>query len=467
MAGKTGRPKRYQLTAAERMHEMTVQFCPKKQVLNIATSVAILEDVDFDLLRESAAEAYSRSDAMRLRFCKGVGRNKGKIYQYFEPQETREIEFFDFSSWKPEDAEAKMREWSAVPFERFDTPLNRMVMISLPDGYKGLYLLVDHMTMDSHGIIVFLSDLIEIYCAKKYGTDYPKPLASYEEVLQKSLAYEDGSKSLERDRAFWTAFLEQPEPIFTDVTGPQTLENYRRETGNPEKRAVKITSESVDACIKVFHLETEPSMELLSFCAQRRIPMVCLLLMGLRTYLQKMNGGERDVCVKSTVSRRATLAEKKSGGTRIHYFPCRTIVEPGQTFLEGLAVVQEAQNNMFRHANFDPIELTRMRAKRFGLEPGESYESINLTYQPMSMRKKELGDTQYKCDWYSNGAAASPLYLSVMHNPLDDGLDFYFEYQAGRVSEKTLELIYYYMCRILFKGVQNPDMTVGEIIAAV
>lgn len=66
-----------------------------------------------------------------------------EVFQYVADKEERDIEFFDFSSWRMEDAEAKMREWTETPFDREDKPLNRIVMIITPDNYKGIYLLVD------------------------------------------------------------------------------------------------------------------------------------------------------------------------------------------------------------------------------------------------------------------------------------------------------------------------------------
>jgi hypothetical protein len=64
----------------------------------------------------------------------------------------------------------------------------------------------------------------------------------------------------------------------------------------------------------------------------------------------------------------------------------------------------------------------------------------------------------------TNGACAHKLYLTVSHRP-DGGLDFCFEYQTGAVTRKKLEEIYYYICRIIFRGVEKSDRTVDEIIA--
>lgn len=460
------KPKRYPLTTAQKMHFYTLKYCPKPEVLNIGTSLTIYDDIDFDVLRTAITQSYERCEAMRIRFHED---KRGTVRQYVAEKEEREIEFFDFTGWKYEDAEDELRRWTAIPFERQDSPMSRMVMIIMPDGYKGLYFNVDHMIMDSYAIITFMQDIIEIYCSIKFDYPYPKPLASYIKILEKDLAYEADPELQKRDKQFWMETLKQPEPMFTDLIGPKRLEEQRKELGKPELRAATITSQSVDAKHRSFHLEKEPSDRLMQFCQEVKLPMVCLLMMGLRTYLSKMNGNEPDVSIKSTVSRRGTLLEKKSGGTRIHFFPCRTVISEDATFLEGMKAIQEAQNAIFRHANFNPVDYLNMRAKKYQTLPGQSYECMSLTYQPLSMRSNEehLKDLKYKCKWYSNGAAASPLYLTVMHNAELEGLDFYFEYQSGHVTEQELEILYYYLCKIIFLGAEHPDMTIGEILRTV
>ena len=98
---------------------------------------------------------------MRLRFVTDLD---GNVMQYVADKEERDIELYDFSGYTMKEAELKMREWTETPFERENSPLNKVVMIITPDNYKGIYLLVDHMTMDAQSLIVFLRDIIEIYC---------------------------------------------------------------------------------------------------------------------------------------------------------------------------------------------------------------------------------------------------------------------------------------------------------------
>lgn len=457
----------YPITAAQKLHFFYQQFCPKKQVLNVGTSLTIEQSLDFGALKEAVYKAYDRCESMRLRFHKD---GEGKVWQYLADREERDIGFFDFTGWEGWAAELKMKEWTAVPFERFDSPLNKVVMIITPDGFQGIYLLIDHMTMDAQSIILFMKDIIELYCNMKYeGIDYPKEMSSYIKQLEKDLAYEAGSKAQKRDAEFFESLISSSEPIFNSIFGAQELAKERVKKKNPALRAVKITSDNVDANIVTFELESEPSNQLIKFCGEHHISMVCLLMMGLRTYLQKENGND-DVSLGTTVARRATLSEKKCGGTRIHCFPFRTNVKEKDTFMEGILKIRDGQNQIFRHANYDPTAYYQYRNKCYGLKAGQTYEPFSLTYQPLTLKDKgldRLGDIRYKSAWYSNGAAAHSLYLTVMHRAEDNGMNFNFEHQTGVVSYEKLEYLYYYLCRILFKGIENPNITVGELIESV
>lgn len=454
----------YPLTVAQKFHFYYQNFCPKKEVLNVGTSLTIETELDYEVLKESIYKAYERCEAMRLRFAED---KEGNWYQYVSDREERDIEFVDFSGQSMEEAEHIMTSWTRVPFKRQDTPMNRIVMIRMPDGYQGVYLLVDHMTMDAQSLIGFLKDIIELYCNAVYeGVPYPKDMASYIEQLERDLAYEAGSRAQERDREFFQKIIDASEPVYNGIEGPGQLEAERKRCKNPKLRAAVNVSDSVDSALDIFHLEEEPTRRLMDFCEKYHVSLVCVLLMGLRTYFQKMNGSD-DVSINTAIARRATLKEKKSGGTRIHSFPFRTIISQDKTFLEGVYEIRDLQNEYFRHANYDPVEYFAYRGQRYPVEPGQTYEPMSLTYQPLTLKEKgleQLGDIHYKTKWYPNGATTQAMYLTVMHRPDDNGLDFSFEHQIKAVSRERLEYLYYYLCRIMFKGTENPDLPVGDII---
>ncbi len=454
----------YPLTVAQKFHFYYQNFCPKKEVLNIGTSLTIGTDIDWDVLKQSIYKAYERCESMRLRF---AADKEGNWYQYIVDKEERDIEFVDFSDKTMEEAESIMTQWTRVPFNRQDSPMNRIVMIKTPDGYNGIYFLADHTTMDAQSLICFLKDIIELYCNTMYeGVPYPKDMASYVEQLQKDLAYEAGCKAKDRDTAFFHKIIEQSEPIYNGIKGPGQLEAERKKTGNPNIRAAVNVSDSVDSALDIFHLEEEPTKRLMDFCEKYHVSLVCLLLMGLRTYFQKMNGND-DVSINTAIARRATIKEKKSGGTRIHSFPFRTIISEDKTFLEGIYEIRDLQNEYFRHANYDPVSYFAYRSQKYPNPGGQTYEPMSLTYQPLTLKSNgldKLGDIKYKTKWYPNGATTQAMYLTVMHRPEDNGLDFNFEHQVKAVSREDLEYLYYYLCKIMFKGSENPNLPIGDII---
>lgn len=460
----------YPLTAAQKFHFFYQDFCPRKEVLNIGTSLTIGVELDFKVLEESIYKAYERCESMRIRFARD---KEGTWYQYVVNAEEGKprVEFQDFTAGTMEEAEKVMTTWTQVPFKPVDSSMSRVVMIKMPDGYQGIYLLADHRILDAQSLICFLKDVIELYCSTLYeGVPYPKDMASYIEQLQKDLAYEAGCRAKERDAEYFQKLIDDmPEPIYNGVDGPRALEEERRRSGNADARAAVSVSDSVESALDIFHLEEEPTKRLMDFCEKYHVSLVCLLIMGLRTYFQKMNGND-DVSINTAIARRATLKEKKSGGTRIHSFPFRTIIPESRTFLEGIHEIRDLQNEYFRHANYDPVEYFAYRGGKYPYPHGQNYEPMALTYQPMTLKEKgleKLGDIKYKTKWYPNGATTQAMYLTVMHRPEDNGLDFSFEHQVKAVSREQLEYLYYYLCRIMFKGVENPGLTVGDIMKLV
>lgn len=460
--------KTYPLTVAQKFHDYYVRYSPGKEILNVGTSLTIEFQLDIEELRKAIYKAYDRCESMRVRLA--YDEKEDEWYQYVAEKEEREIEFVDFSGKTMEEAEAEMTAWTRVPFDQQDAPMNKVVIIKTPDGFEGVYLAGDHRFLDAQSLICFLKDVIELYCSANFeGAPYPADMRSYIEQLEKDLAYEAGSKAQARDREYFYKLIEESEPIYNGIDGPKKLEEARAATGNPNLRAAPTGSNSFAADIDIFHLEEEPTARLMTFCEEHHISLQCLLLMGIRTYLQKVNQND-DVSIAVAYARRATLLEKKSGGTRIHSFPFRTVISEDKTFLEGVLEIRDKQNEVFRYVNFDPVEYRDYRRQVYNPPQGMNYETVAFTYQPATLRQKgltEIGDIRYKTKRYGNGYYADGLYLTVMHRPEDNGMDFSFEHQTKAYTKEQLEYFYYYICKIMFKGTESPHLKIGEIIRLV
>ena len=277
--------------------------CPKKEVVNVGTSLTIDYELDFDVLKKSIYKAIERCESMRIRFA--YDSKLKQWFQYVAEKEDRDIEFFDFSEHTMEEANTMMTSWTRIPFNMQDSPMNRIVMIKMPDGSQGIYVLINHLIADAQSLIFFMRDIIELYCNTMYeGVPYPKEMRSYIEQLKKDLEYEANSKAQQKDREYFENIIGQSEPIYNGVDGKRALIAERKR--NKDARAAAFISRHMESALDIYHLEEEPTSRLLKFCEEQHVSLQCLLIMGLRTYFQKANGND-DVSINIAYARRATL----------------------------------------------------------------------------------------------------------------------------------------------------------------
>lgn len=455
----------YPLTAAQKLHSFLMRAIPKRQLLNTGTSLVVDHELDFDAFQTAIYKAYERCESMCIRYTID---KKGNVFQYLVDHTEQEIEFFDFRGWSEADTKAKLEEWTRIPFNPYNSQMNRTVMIILPNGWQGLYLLVEHSIMDGQSLILLYNDILDIYCNIKYNTkEYPKSMSPYVAQLKKDLKYY-GSKNQECDRKFFTELIGNSEPIYAGLDGPGLLERQRIERKKPLLRAADYNTGSFDAEFISFQLEAAPTEQLMKFCTEQQFTPLQLLVMGLRTYLQKENNLD-DISIITTNARRATLSEKRCGGSRIHLLPLRTIVPREKTFLEALTIIRDKLNAIYRHANFDPMEYFLLREQMYLPEGGGTYEPLSLTYQPMFIKNEMLDNLgiQYRTALYNRGIASHVAYLYVSHDVYNNTLDFNWEYRPDNIKSEKLEYVHYNVCKILFTGIKNPEITVNNLITSV
>ncbi len=454
----------YPITEAEMLHLYTMTFSPTQEIVNLGTGRYLKMDINMSILREALNRAVSRCETMRLRLWKEP--ETGQIWQYVMPYENQYFEYYDFSDLTDEKVKSILDGWTSQPFDTFGGPLSRIVLVSMPNGWNGFYMNVHHATMDAASIITFSRDVMDIYCSLRYDLPYPKPMTSYIESVKKDMEYLAGGKKKDADEKYWSEQLARDEPIYTDFTGPGRLYAQRLESKNPKQRAAALISRDAAGSTVTYDLDADSTKKLVDFCEENGFPVSVLLLHGLRTVLSKFNNNEKDVCIKDFVARRSTVLAKKCGGVRMHCMTLRTIVEPTDTVLESMAKIDKAQNELFKHAEYGPMTFYRRQRETYGYAPRGGYESIGFTYQPATLKSivPYLRDIPYKSFWYSSGKQPQAFYLTAMHRPSDGGLTFHFGYQSDVATPKEIEFLYYYLGRVLFRSIENPNATVQEIM---
>ena len=459
--------KEYPLTAAQNMHYQWIREYNTQQVSGVSIVASLQAELDFGLLKKCIQLEYQRYGCMRLRFTKPD--KDGKILQYLVKQETRDIPLKDLSHMTMAEADNTMQGWAYETLDGDNRPMCHVCMVKLPEGYNGFFIHMDHRLIDACGLVVMVNDLMKLYTHYQFGSAYPEDLADFEKVLEQDLAKAGNEKRFARDKKFWDDQLDQlGEPLYSDIQGPSVLEEARKKHKNKKLRAADIERKELFVAVKDYQLEPAPTRGLIDFCLNHQITMTNLLLLSIRTYLSKVNNGQEDITVENFISRRSTHDEWTSGGSRTIMFPCRTVIPADMDFLSAAYEIQNMQNRIYMHSNYDPALIREEMKRRYKTPDDTTYESCYLTYQPLPVRADNdfIQNIPMHSKWFANGAATKKMYLTVSH--LDDGgMNFSYHYQTVKLAEKDMELMYYYMMRILFTGISHPDMKIGEIIAEV
>ncbi len=457
----------YPLVAAQKMHHNWIVNYKTQQVSGVSVIASLQTELDFGLLKKCIQLEFERYGCMRIRIT--APDENGEVKQYIADRETRDIPIKDLSGMTMEEADNLMQQWAYETFDGDDIPLCDVTMMKLPDGYNGFFIHMDHRLIDSCGLIVMINDLMQLYTHYRFGSEYPADLADFEEVLKKDIKKATNEKRFAKDKKFWDDMLDElGEPLYSDIQGPKVLEAARKKHNNPNLRAVDVDLVNTFVAVKDYYLEPEPTKKLMDFCTNNQLSMTNLLLLGIRTYLSKVNNGQEDITIENFISRRSTHDEWTSGGSRTIMFPCRTVISGETDFLSAAYEIQNVQNKIYMHSNYDPELIEKEMRRRYNTPEHTTYESCYLTYQPMTVKMDNpyLKDIKQHAKWFANGAATKKMYLTVSHT--DDGSTcFSYHYQTVELEEHDMELLYYYMMRILFMGVENPELTLQQIMDAV
>lgn len=447
----------YPLTPSQQAIFLSRKYSMHKSIINIPTSLIVKEELDPEVLEEAVRRGIERWDSFGLRLTK----DKENAKQYFGKREGETIERLDFTGKTRTDMEKTFLRLGSKKLDVYESPMSRFYIVTTPEGYGGIFSIISHLIMDSWAISMFYKDCMEIYYSFTKGTPFPKDVRNYEDVLKKEVTYRQTpqyTKALE----FWKKEFSVSEPIYTHVNGREVLDKFRKKKGNENVRFASSFYLRSTASHELQWIPREDIESMKEFLTANRFPTLQVMFqMGLRTYLSKVNDHEEDVCFYNVVARRGTLEEKMTGGTRVHFMHFRTIMDPEMTFLEGCQMLFDKQNELYRYADFSPMEMFAVEQSILPAKAGTSYRSCTLTFQPVPMSVGEGPEVETR--WYSNGAVAQPFYITVMDGDGTGGLKCYYEYMSNSITKERVLDVHRYMTKVMLAGAKNPNITIQEL----
>lgn len=448
----------YDLIPSQETMYLMQKYTFHKQIVQIPSAFAVDLDVDFNTLLKALNIEIQRNDSLRLRFKK----NGKKIQQYF--LDSYKIDSVKILSFKTEDEQNKFFEKDAqTPVKFMKDECYRFYFFNSYNGYKGVYLNASHMVMDAMGILVCYLDLLSVYKALKEGTELPEPLLKYEDYIVKEHEKCANEARREKDIKFYDEYFRScGEPTYSGVHGPAFLEKERKKKKNPDLKVPSAYSPLLDkAEVMKLNISKELSGKILEFCKERSVAPESLMLLAMRTHLSWLNGRDPFGMQLLMCSKRITYKDMKTGGCMAQPLQVLTRIEENMTFREGLDVFLRTRTSLYRHLTYPYISARDQFREINNYSMIQGPASLMFSWLPIPVT--ELG---FKFDFktYNLGRYFSPLYAICYPDPNDLTIAMHYMYRVKLITPENLYALHNNMVKILEKGIENPDITIGELL---
>lgn len=430
-----------------------------KQVIQCPTSIITERKIDFDLMKKALNIEIQRNDCLRLRFFK----EKGKYKQYFLDEfKIDDVPCYEFKT-KQEQEEVLTKD-AQTTIHHLKGETFRIKFFRTFDNRYGIYLNVSHFCMDGAAIFVFYSDLLKVYEALENKTEMPKPLGEYKDAIKKELEYIGNPENLKMEEEFYTEFfMKDGDPIYAGVHGPELLEKERIKKKNPELRAPSCFDPIHDkAEMTKFYLPLEESKKIIDYMNQNGISPECLIQLGMKLHVSKINHRTPDTYFITLCTRRRTLKEKRCGGTFAEPLPTRTVLPESMTFNEALDKMAEVQATLFKHMDYPYIECRELVRKLFNYSPVAASSTMMFSWFPLD--ETTMNNWDYEFRGYNLGRYVIPLYTFAMIDAKTGCLKFSYLHRTNMISIKHIKDLQEGTIRAIMLGIDNPDITIGEIL---
>lgn len=429
-----------------------------KQMAQIPTSFTVGVDIDFAVLQKALNIVIKRNDCLRLAFVK-----KGRrLMQYFREPYTYKVPLKYFRSREELEQFCSSDAVKPVKFEKGE--LFRIWFYKMKDGSCGIYTNFTHMITDAMGISLFYMDLLQVYSSLMLGEALPKAPDSYEEYIireHKNLANE--KKQSKHESFYKEYFLKNGEPFYAGVHGMDFLNAYRKKKKKPDARVPLAYNPLYSKCDFItLNISPEISQKLFSYCTMKQIAPECVFQVALRTHCSAVNERIDDVSMMSVCSKRATLKEKNMSGCLAQPVQMRTVISESMSFDEAVDETTRVRTALYKHSGYPYSKARDMSLELFGFLPIQGPNSLMFSWIPLPV-DGSLG-IGFDFRTYNLGRYFTPLYAITMPDPEKGGIRACYMYRTKLSKKEQIERLHENVARIIEAGVDNPQITIGELL---
>ncbi len=438
------------------------------QYSNICMLFHLESQVDMNILEQAVNTALERMPTAGLRrhtFKDEKNPKKKEILQYFVNEPIQKATTMSFKS--DEKMYKYLKKLSQKPFPKKseDIPLYQVILINKADGKNALYCKMHHFINDAYGLMLFASDVLEIYKAMLNGTQLPEAPTPALPAFEDQWNYL-GSKKESRDKEYWDNFWDSHElPQFA------TLNDYK----NDKQR---VPDQKYGNYFNIFHTKSDYIAlpfkksfvdKVNEYAISNGISPQILFMLAIRTYVYKVSGHAQHQVLQTMNAQRSKKNAKTTGGTlvvgNLFYFD----VKNSESFADACKYTSNMQIEYYKHWGIrthlckEHLDANIPQNQIFSKGWVRGWSPNMFTYQPYQIAADS--DIKFRMERIPSGITAMSLYLTIMYmdNYSDDLMGCY-EYSTYNLTEETIRTFHNYTIEFLERAIANPEKTLDELM---
>ena len=443
----------YEFNSSQDIINLQTKYTLFKRVANILFSVTFDEKVDWSLMKKTINILIERNDCLRIVFVKKDGKNM----QYF--------------------AESKTIE--KIPYKEFDTVSKMTSFINcfrkkMADIYKGetiipvfaknpagkdmLIIKVSHFVADTFAIGLLVDDLCAIYKALKNGTEMPAPKGKFEDVLKKDIEFKNNPEAVEKDREFFKEYFStmHPErPIYCGLHGDNNdrwLAQKRKGNISLPYAFIKCDTEGYK-----FTIPAAITEKVEAWCAATQFPISSFFYYCYSVAASLINGKAPYQCPLELLNCRATMAERKCGGTKVQSIAVYTTVDYNKSFNQNVKELFEERQQICRHTRLTYLENEKFQHDNWNYSMLSQITSFCYSFIPMA------DPEGVKVQVLSNGKGALIDYVAFMYDINTKEINVMHDIQYRQVTPQQLVDFHNLLTRVIETVLANPETELGRL----
>ncbi len=457
----------YPLTTSQQMIFLDLKYSYLRSVVNICAMMHFENDIDEKLMMQAIYLAVLRNHAFSLRLhsvaeINEAGKRQKIIKQYFSDQAPEKISVDDFSDSTDDEMNNAIAEWSESEFpnKAMDTQLYRIHLVRKPDKHYAVYICISHVITDAYSLMAIARDLVNVYVSLRERKAVPKPLLSPLPAYQADWDYQKSERKI-KDLEFWDKEVFVTEPHYTNINGLSDKKNYHE----GKRYGVGLRLWEIHADLVNYILPKELADRVRLYASAERISPQVLYLLAVRNFLSKENDYQEDVLFFNTIARRATISQKKAGGTMVQAVPFRSQLSNNTSFAKACLLMQELQTMYYHHSMLPITEIIDLFRRKFNLPNAlavASYHTVSVTFQPFFVAAEPTVPVHFTR--HSNGVATMPLYINIIAADKSGDLLCNYEYITKFTTKERINKFHHYMLDMLDSALNNPQLTLKELM---